>query len=92
MHSGTLQVRPPCCLQLPAAAVEQPLPTADGEPVRCTGRMAGVAIAGDAKTDVSCMYKCGYASLPTIEQFDAQVCKTLRAPSVHATNTDYPPI
>ena len=51
------------------------------------GRMAGVAIAGDAKTEVSCLYGCGLEALPNIATFQADVCGTLAAPLVKAPLT-----
>eukprot|EP01045_Picozoa_sp_COSAG04_P028080 COSAG04_NODE_4269_length_2197_cov_1.354623_2_plen_426_part_01 len=51
------------------------------------GRMAGVAIAGDAKTEVSCLFGCGHAALPGIATLQADICGTLPTPLVKAPLT-----
>ena len=51
------------------------------------GRMAGVAIAGEAKTEISCLYGCGIDSLPGIATYEADVCGTITTPLVKAPLT-----
>ena len=51
------------------------------------GRMAGVAIAGDAKSEVSCLFGCGHAALPGIATLQADICGTLPTPLVKAPLT-----
>lgn len=52
-----------------------------------TGRMAGVAIAAEAKTEVSCLFGCGHTSLPGVETLQRDICTTMVEPEAKAPLT-----
>lgn len=46
-----------------------------------------MTIAGEAKTEVSCLYGCGHSALPGIETYERDVCNTVAVPLVKAPLT-----